>query len=104
MHASELCPLRVSADVANYSHRTIVKFLDYFDNFSRFKQIDTVNSLSSLMEAQPNLSQAEKAQLATLNCESAEEARTLIPSLANSIDDDTLQNLLDDMQKLLRQF
>ncbi len=36
----------------------------------------------------------------SLCCESAEEAKTLIPSLANKISDADLQELLDDITKL----
>lgn len=36
----------------------------------------------------------------SLCCDSAEEAKTLIPSIADKIDDDTLQELLDQMAKL----
>lgn len=36
----------------------------------------------------------------SLCCDSAEEAKTLIPSIADKIDDDVLQELLDQMAKL----
>lgn len=36
----------------------------------------------------------------SLCCESAEEAKTLIPSISNKISDGDLQELLDDMMKL----
>jgi len=36
----------------------------------------------------------------SLCCESAEEAKTLIPSLANKISDADLQELLDEITKL----
>jgi len=38
--------------------------------------------------------------VATLCCDTAEEARTLIPSLEGKLDDETLQGVLDDMSKL----
>ena len=37
---------------------------------------------------------------ASLCCESAEEAKTLIPSLTNKITDGDLQEILDDITKL----
>ncbi len=37
---------------------------------------------------------------ASLCCESAEEAKTLIPSLTNKISDVDLQEILDDITKL----
>ncbi len=42
----------------------------------------------------------ERSQLGSLCCESAEEAKTLIPSLSNKITDADLQELLDDITKL----
>jgi DNA-directed RNA polymerase II subunit RPB4 len=39
-------------------------------------------------------------KLGSLCCDSAEEAKTLIPSIASKIDDDVLQDLLDQMAKL----
>ena len=42
----------------------------------------------------------ERSQLGSLCCESAEEAKTLIPSLTNKISDLDLQELLDDITKL----
>lgn len=36
---------------------------------------------------------------ATLCCDTAEEARTLIPSLEGKLDDDTLQQVLDEISK-----
>lgn len=37
--------------------------------------------------------------LGTLCCEDAEEAKTLIPSLADKIKDEDLQELLDEISK-----
>ena len=42
----------------------------------------------------------ERSQLGSLCCESAEEAKTLIPSLTNKISDLDLQDLLDEITKL----
>lgn len=38
--------------------------------------------------------------IGSLCCDSAEEAKTLIPSLGSKIDDEVLQDLLDQMAKL----
>jgi DNA-directed RNA polymerase II subunit RPB4 len=43
---------------------------------------------------------ADMSGLATLCCDTAEEARTLIPSLEGKLDDDTLQTVLDEISKL----
>jgi len=37
---------------------------------------------------------------ATLCCDTAEEARTLVPSLEGKISDDELQQVLDEISKL----
>lgn len=42
----------------------------------------------------------ERSQLGSLCCESAEEAKTLVPSLGTKIGDAELQELLDDITKL----
>lgn len=39
--------------------------------------------------------------LGSLCCETAEEAKTLIPSLTDKISDDDLQELLNEMYKLM---
>ena len=38
--------------------------------------------------------------IGSLCCETAEEAKTLVPSLGNKIEDERLQELLDDITKL----
>lgn len=38
--------------------------------------------------------------LATLCCDTADEAKTLIPSLEGKIEEDELQSLLNDISKL----
>lgn len=38
--------------------------------------------------------------IGSLCCDSAEEAKTLIPSLSDKIEDEVLQDLLDQMAKL----
>lgn len=43
------------------------------------------------------LAEFEMAQLANLCPETAEEAKTLIPSMATKIEDDVLQALLDQL-------
>jgi DNA-directed RNA polymerase II subunit RPB4 len=39
--------------------------------------------------------------IGSLCCETAEEAKTLIPSLTDKISDEDLQELLDEMYKLM---
>lgn len=53
-----------------------------------------------LLKSIPQLRPFERGQLGTLCCEDAEEAKTLIPSLADRVDDTRLQQLLDELSSL----
>ncbi|KAF9430368.1 RNA polymerase B [Podila epigama] len=74
------------------------KSLNYVTQFNRFTNPDVVREVRTAMNEEPIhslLTGFELAQLANLCCEEAEEAKALIPSLANRIDDDTLQAFLN---------
>ncbi|KAF4974179.1 hypothetical protein FZEAL_8884 [Fusarium zealandicum] len=74
--------------------------LNYLDNFARFTQKENVEAVERLLSAHKSLAKFERAQLGSLCCENADEAKTLIPSLADKIKDDDLQDLLDEISKL----
>ena len=79
------------------------KTREYVAMFARFKDSQTVtqvDTISSRLLNVPGIRNFERAQLATLCCDTAEEARTLIPSLEGKISDDELQQVLDDISKL----
>ncbi|KAF2105398.1 HRDC-like protein [Lophiotrema nucula] len=82
----------------------ITQFVDYLETFSRYKQNENLHALSGIMESFPDLSSVEKALLGSLNCDTADEAKTLVPSLANKMADEDLQRMLDDMAKLSDRF
>ncbi|KFY83853.1 hypothetical protein V500_09849 [Pseudogymnoascus sp. VKM F-4518 (FW-2643)] len=75
------------------------KTLEYLDHFARFKRKENVEAVERLLSAHPELAKFERAQLGSLCCELAEEAKTLIPSLADKISDDDLQELLNEINK-----
>jgi DNA-directed RNA polymerase II subunit RPB4 len=77
--------------------------LNYLDAFARFTQKENVEAVERLLSAYKQLAKFERAQLGTLCCETAEEAKTLIPSLQDKISDDSLQELLDEIVKLQNQ-
>ncbi len=77
----------------------LLKTLDYLDNFARFKNKESTEAVERLLSAVPGLENFERAQLGNLCCELAEEAKTLIPSLADKIGDDELQDLLNEINK-----
>ncbi|KAI4138637.1 MAG: hypothetical protein LQ341_004580 [Variospora aurantia] len=76
---------------------------DYLEVFARFKQKENIEAVDRMLSAKPEFELFERSQLGSLCCETAEEAKTLIPSLTNKITDQDLQELLDDITKL-RQF
>ncbi|KAI4141537.1 MAG: hypothetical protein L6R39_005290 [Caloplaca ligustica] len=84
-------------------HETLTKTQDYLEVFARFKQKENIEAVDRMLTAKQELEFFERSQLGSLCCETAEEAKTLIPSLANKISDADLQELLDDITKL-RQF
>ena len=81
-------------------HRTLIKTQDYLDVFARFKQKENIEAVERMLASHTELESFERSQLGSLCCESAEEAKTLIPSLNNKITDVDLQELLDDITKL----
>merc|ERR1712000_65632 len=74
--------------------------LNYLDHFARFTQKENVEAVERLLSAQTNLEKFERAQLGSLCCEGADEAKTLIPSLQDKIEDSDLQALLEEISKL----
>ncbi|KAL5347351.1 hypothetical protein ACLOAV_007662 [Pseudogymnoascus australis] len=75
------------------------KTLEYLDHFARFKRKENVEAVERLLSAHQELAKFERAQLGNLCCELAEEAKTLVPSLADKISDDDLQDLLNEINK-----
>ncbi|KAM0695681.1 hypothetical protein Q7P36_004163 [Cladosporium allicinum] len=72
----------------------------YLEVFARHKGSDTVQQVTSEAETLTQLAEFERAQLGSLCCDTAEEARTLIPSLEGKITDEDLQPVLDNIAKL----
>lgn len=79
----------------------LLKTTQYLDNFARFKRKENVEAVERLLSAHKELAKFERAQLGSLCCDSAEEAKTLIPSLQDKIGDEELQELLDEITKLM---
>jgi DNA-directed RNA polymerase II subunit RPB4 len=100
----------------------------YLDHFARFKRKENVEAVERLLSSHKELAKFERAQLGTLPCytlmiarwgglgpptladtltlgslccDTAEEAKTLVPSLTDKISDDDLQELLDEITKLM---
>ncbi|UPX11288.1 RNA polymerase B [Ascochyta rabiei] len=94
---AESNPLR---DRIHNDNPTITHFLDYFDNFARYKEEESLHAINAMFDTHPELTTVEKALLGTLTPDSADEATTLIPSLADKMDTDSLQAILDELTKM----
>lgn len=73
--------------------------MEYLTNFSRFRDQETVAAVLQLLKS-TGLHPFEVAQLGTLACDTADEAKTLIPSLTNKISDDDLERILKELSNL----
>lgn len=99
---------------------TLVKVQEYLEMFARYKEQEHVQALEQLLDHCEGLDKFERSQLGTfvqslppslkeadmgmmigsLCPDTAEEAKTLVPSLEGKISDDELQELLDEMMRL----
>lgn len=86
------------------SNEIMHKTLNYLANFARFKNSSSTETVEKLLtdflaQALQPLHPFELAQLGSLECEEAEEAKLLIPSLAHKVSDVQLQTLLTELRK-----
>merc|ERR1712117_618091 len=86
-----------SAEEEQEFSEVFLKTLRYTERFSKFKNRETIAAVRSLL-MQKKLHKFELASLANLCPETAEEAKTLIPSLEGRFEDEELQAILDDIQ------
>lgn len=83
------------------SNEVMRKTREYLSVFARFKDEQTVRAVEHLLKSSENddLHPFEIAQLGSLVCDDAEEAKTLIPSLVFKKSDEDLQVLLDQLRR-----
>ncbi|KAI5955914.1 RPB4 [Candida jiufengensis] len=86
------------------SNEIMHKTLNFLTNFSRFKNRSSCETVEKLINdfnehCNEYLHPFEMAQLGTLECEDAEEAKSLIPTLTNKVSDVQLQSLLTELRK-----
>lgn len=79
--------------------RVLRKTQEYLSIFARFRNEETVTAVENLLKSTENadLHPFEVAQLGSLACEEADEAKTLIPSLAKKKTDEELQLILSQV-------
>lgn len=81
------------------NNKDLKNTMEYLTNFSRFRDQETVGAVIQLLKS-TNLHPFEIAQLGSLACDTADEAKTLIPSLTNKISDDELERTLKELSNL----
>lgn len=86
------------------SNEIVHKTLNYLSMFTRFKNSSSTETVEKLLndfsnQASQPLHPFEIAQLGNLECEDAEEAKSLIPSLAHKVSDVQLKTLLTELRK-----
>lgn len=85
-------------------NEVVHKTLNYLSTFSRFKNSSSTETVEKLLndfsgQASEPLHPFELAQLGNLECEDAEEAKSLIPSIAHKVSDVQLKTLLTELRK-----
>ncbi|ODQ66732.1 hypothetical protein NADFUDRAFT_46115 [Nadsonia fulvescens var. elongata DSM 6958] len=88
-------------DIANSNNEVLRKTREYLSVFARFRDESTIAAAENLIKVpeNANLHPFEIAQLGSLACYEADEAKTLIPSLVEKKSDMELQNLLDNLRR-----
>ncbi|KAH7727053.1 DNA-directed RNA polymerase II polypeptide [Aphelenchoides avenae] len=75
-----------------------LKTLNYARRLSKFKSRETIRAVRGIFAGKTHvLHKFEVAQLANLCPETAEEAKALIPSLENKLEDEELEDLLKEL-------
>lgn len=85
-------------------NEVVHKTLNYLSTFSRFKNSSSTETVEKLLndfssQASEPLHPFELAQLGNLECEDAEEAKSLIPSITHKVSDVQLKTLLTELRK-----
>ena len=77
--------------------QVFLKTLDYTQRFSKYNSKETIKAVRETLQTQ-KLHKFEIAALANLGPATAEEARTLLPSLEGRFDDIELGEILSDIK------
>lgn len=83
------------------ANEVLRKTQEYLATFARFRDEQTATAVDRLLDSteNSNLHPFEIAQLGSLVCDDAEEAKSLIPSLSVKKSDEELQVLLDHLRR-----
>ncbi|KAF2636147.1 hypothetical protein P280DRAFT_158735 [Massarina eburnea CBS 473.64] len=94
----------LGGDRVHNDSQSIQQFVDYIDMFARYKQTENLHAVGGIFDANDKINPIERAMLGSLGPDSADEAKTLIPSLATKFEDEQLQPILEELQKLQDRF
>ncbi|KAL3239765.1 DNA-directed RNA polymerase II subunit RPB4 [Nakaseomyces bracarensis] len=89
----------LSEQTTGGNNKDLKNSMEYLTNFSRFRDQETVGAVIQLLKS-TGLHPFEIAQLGSLACDTADEAKTLIPSLTSKISDDDLERILKELSNL----
>ncbi|KAE9412567.1 hypothetical protein Angca_005481, partial [Angiostrongylus cantonensis] len=84
-------------DEIDTTNEVFTRSLEYARRFSEFKNRESIKAARALFSQKP-LHKFEVAQIINLCPETAEEAKALIPSIENKLEDDDLDQILKDLQ------
>ncbi|KAL7275439.1 RNA polymerase B [Rhizina undulata] len=98
---NKLCDMRQKEGLPIPDKEDSKKTKKYFDNYARLRGEEVIAGLEHRMNQYHYLTGYEKGQLGNLVCGSAEEAKSLIPSLVGKIDDEDLEELIQDIRRLI---
>ncbi|ODV61522.1 DNA-directed RNA polymerase II subunit RPB4 ASCRUDRAFT_7743 [Ascoidea rubescens DSM 1968] len=81
------------------ANEILKKTLHYLSYFARFRDEQSCTAVDNLLKNENHrfLHPFEIAQLGSLSCDTAEEAKTLIPSLNDKVREEDLQSVLDQL-------
>lgn len=77
------------------NNEVLKRTMSHLENLSKTKKDEQAIAIETILRHQSVLEPFERAQLASLLPREAEEAKTLIPSLMDKVEDSYLQELLD---------
>jgi DNA-directed RNA polymerase II subunit RPB4 len=89
------------AELQNSLGPVFTKAEAYVERFNQFRSAEAAKVVRARLERHPELHPFERAQLANLLPETAVEAKSIIPSLKDKIEDEVLTQLLHDLAALV---
>uniref|UniRef100_A0A7S3EJM0 RNA polymerase Rpb4/RPC9 core domain-containing protein n=1 Tax=Rhodosorus marinus TaxID=101924 RepID=A0A7S3EJM0_9RHOD len=90
-------------DVSDDMDSVFRRSLAYTENFDRVRELENTQAIRERLDRQRELHPYERAQLVNLLPDTAEEAKSIIPSLQDKVNEDQLNHLLQDLASFTQQ-